>query len=540
MYIYKVKTKNFKSIYGEFELDFEDKKGMWKITGSVGAGKTTIGEIIIFGLFGTVSGKSNGDLISWGETKSVVELWCSSCNNNIYIKREINKWGQSPIYVEINGEELVFTNKRNAQFQLESEYYDTSRVMVELLCVISFNNFKSLTTLNTNDTREFLNHILGFKILSEYNDKCNELKSINSSSIKQLENEINNFQHQINKLEEVSKMSLEEGDINEVNKFIKELDSKLDVLKKEYKDKSKNINDSISSLKEKKTKLTTLGSEVKKEIQILSKGICPICGAEIKPDIINIKNTKVAELREDYIKTDNELKSFQLKLTELTNKYNSNPIHNEIYLAKNTLLTLRNQEKYKNINLTEISSLKQKIVELENDLVKYKTDEEEWSALSDIFTNKVKTKILRSFIPVLNENISNFSQRLRLPYLVKFNDSFKCELSLYGTNSEIPLSSLSTGQLKVVDMVVILGILKALMGVSGINIIFLDELFSNLDAGLRTEMCQVIRENRKEDQTIFIISHTDLDDNYFEGDIHMRLGVGKSNKKYSSVTINKY
>ena len=99
-------------------------------------------------------------MISWNRKHGLVEVWCQSKGNNIYIKRELNSYGQSPIYVEVDGEELVFTNKRDAQAQLEQEYYDTSRVTIELLCIISFNNFKSLATLNTGDTKKFLDQVM--------------------------------------------------------------------------------------------------------------------------------------------------------------------------------------------------------------------------------------------------------------------------------------------------------------------------------------------------------------------------------------------
>ena len=51
MYINKIKISNFKSIYDPLELDFTLNNGFWKISGAVGAGKTTIGEAIIFLFF---------------------------------------------------------------------------------------------------------------------------------------------------------------------------------------------------------------------------------------------------------------------------------------------------------------------------------------------------------------------------------------------------------------------------------------------------------------------------------------------------------
>jgi ABC-type multidrug transport system ATPase subunit len=104
----------------------------------------------------------------------------------------------------------------------------------------------------------------------------------------------------------------------------------------------------------------------------------------------------------------------------------------------------------------------------------------------------------------------------------------------------IPVSSLSTGQLKTVDVVIILGVLGTVIGSNGINILFLDELFSNLDAGLRNEMCQLLRESLKPDSTIFIISHTDLEDKYFDGNIYMKIELKDQYEKHSICKIQKF
>ena len=124
--------------------------------------------------------------------------------------------------------------------------------------------------------------------------------------------------------------------------------------------------------------------------------------------------------------------------------------------------------------------------------------------------------------------------------MVEFDSNFKCNISLCGIDKDIPVSSLSTGQLKTVDMVIILGVLGTVIGSNGINILFLDELFSNLDAGLRNEMCSVLRESLQPDSTIFIISHTDLEDKYFDGNIHMKLEVRGEYEKHSIAHITKF
>ena len=71
MDIHLIKLYNFKSFEGWHELEFTNK-GIFKIEGPVGAGKTTIGEALVFALYGSITGKNNGDLITWGKKQSWV------------------------------------------------------------------------------------------------------------------------------------------------------------------------------------------------------------------------------------------------------------------------------------------------------------------------------------------------------------------------------------------------------------------------------------------------------------------------------------
>ena len=89
-------------------------------------------------------------------------------------------------------------------------------------------------------------------------------------------------------------------------------------------------------------------------------------------------------------------------------------------------------------------------------------------------------------------------------------------------------------------MIVILGVLGTVIGSNGLNVLFLDELFSNLDAGLRNELCQVLKESMDSDTTVFIISHTDFEDKYFDGDIYMKLQLQDQYEKHSVHKITKF
>lgn len=542
MKVKSIKINNFKSIYDTLELNFEDVKGFWKISGSVGAGKTTIGEAIIFGLFGSISGKNNPDLISWGQKHGLVEINCVSKGKNIYIKRELNTYGQSPMYVEVDGEELIFTNKRDAQQQLEQEYYDTSRTTLELLCIISFNNFKSLATLSSSDTKKFLDQVLGFHTLTNYADVCKTLKTNNLSMMRQVQSQISNIESQIRKLEEMANISVIEGNVQEVELYINDINTQLTELSSNFANEQKKYNSNSKQKNSELTKILTLGKKLAKEIEFLEKGICPTCGAKIDQSDLQDKKDEKAILLSQHSTVKQYLNELETAWNEYIKKYKENvsKLESEKDKHTQTLHQLKEQEKRISINTQEIVKLKEQINELEQSLIAFQKDDNEWDMLHGILSNSIRSKILESFIPVLNKNILKYTQKLQQPYLVQFDSNFKCNITIYGFDRDIQISSLSTGQLKTVDMIIILGVLGTIIGSNGINIIFLDELFSNLDAKLRNDMCMVLKECLEPDNTMFIISHTELEDRYFDGDIHMKLELKNQFEKHSKAEIKFY
>ena len=540
MYIEKIKIENFKSIYDPLELDFTNIKGLWKINGDVGSGKTTIGEAVIFGLFGSIKGKNNADLISWGKKHGLIEVWCRARNKSIYIKREINAYGMSPIYVEVDGEEVIFTNKRDAQSQLENEYYDISRVTVELLCIISFNNFKSLATLNAADTKKFLDQVLGFYILTQYGDVCKELRSENKQKINDIYNSIRNVQGQINKLKDIANMARIEGDLDQVKRDKKELDDKLKQLTSDYKETKELITNELEELNSKLSSIKTLGANKKKEIDFIEKGTCPTCGAPIDQSQLEVKKKEREVLLENYNDINGKVIQKRGELGACANDYTlqKNKINEKLNKINSLKYKLEEQARRQTINEDEIKNLENKVEEYNKEVMRYTQEDTEWEMLWQILSNDIRSKILSSFIPTLNENIIKYSQRLQQPYIISFDSSFKCGIKLAGIDQEIALSSLSTGQLKTVDMIIILGVLGTILGGESCNVMFLDELFSNLHSDLRNEMCGVLKDFISEDQTLFIISHYDLDDRYFDGSIKMRLERKNQYEQHSIISIS--
>lgn len=523
MNIQKIRIKNFKSFYNETEINFNDIQGLWRVSGSIGSGKTSLGEAIIFGLYGTISGKSNKDLLAWGERHAMVELWLLSRGRNIYIRREINKHGQDPLYVEVDGEAIVFTNKRDAQQQLETEYLDASRSSMELLCIISFNNFKSLSTLNTKDTKIFLDQVLGLDILTVYADAAKEMRSDVKDNISNLDAQISANNYQIERLksmperveckEEIDQLESEIPLIKEnIRKAQDKLNKKLTPLQKE-------LGDNCSRL----TGIKVLGAEKKKEIDFIKKGVCPTCGAPIDQSQLELKEKERQNLLDQYSEINTHISDLNEQISNLKEK-STNYIaekENSVKSKENELIRLREQYNRVKIDGKEIERLENAVAELQKEANIFNKEMTDLNEIIEIFQTQIRQKALESFVPSINSKIQEYAGMLSLPYVPEFDYSFKC--SVRSNAQLIPTSSLSTGQLKMVDVVIILSILSSVLSKVHSNVIFLDELFSNLDPRTRADLMNVLRISFPEDSSIFVVSHQDIDTEVFDGQIRMSL-----------------
>lgn len=542
MNIKKIAVDGFKSFYSKTIIDFEEIKGLWSISGDVGTGKTSIGEAIMYGLFGDIKGKNNADLVSWGLKKGFIEVWCESNHHDIYIKREFRLQGQASLYVTVDGEELIFTNKRDAQGQLEREYYDISRMTLELLCIVCFNNFKSITTLNAADTKKFLDQVFGFYIITQYADITKELRNESIDTENELRHSIDTIQMQINKILELSNKTKIEGNITETEGEINAIKTKQKEDTQKYNGWQIKMNQSLRELQSKLSEIRTLGLNKKKEIDFIKQGICPTCGAPIDQSQLPIKEKEKEVLGEQYKEYDEKYKKMESTIKEKQQKWNEicGEVNSKIIELTSFLAQLKEQASHTKINTKEIDKLNANIEELQVKLIASQKDTEEWNQLFDVLTTHMRADTLSNFIPVLNQNIARYMSQLHQPYELKFSNDFKSTLTIFGVDREVPVSSLSTGQLKTVDMTAMLGVLSVIMHNVNFNIMFLDELISNMHSELRDMVCEVLKASLQPGQTIFLISHTDLNSSYLDGEIESKINLTNKYNKETTLKINRF
>ena len=199
MKIKNIRIRDFKSIYGEQYFDFESLDGLIKLSGIIGAGKTTVGEAILWGLYGKIKEHKNKNLIAWHRKNCEIEINLISRNKEICIKRNTHL----PLEVTIDGKLLAASNKRDTQEILEEEYFDVPALAIQKMCIISFNAFNnSLCSMSPGETRIFLDDIFGFKTFTEYNDEIVSERKLQITENTQLNAVLNETRNQVNHLKE--------------------------------------------------------------------------------------------------------------------------------------------------------------------------------------------------------------------------------------------------------------------------------------------------------------------------------------------------
>ena len=540
MIIKNIKITNFKSLYGEHYFDFDNLDGLVKLSGSIGSGKTSLGEAILYGLYGSVKTHKNPNLIAWGTKSCCVELNLISKNKEINIVRDIHQ----PLKITVNGKLVGASNKRDTQQILEEELYDVPKLAIERMCIISFNQFNSLASMNPGQTKEFLDNVFGFKTFSEYNNVIVNERKVQMTENTKYQTLLNETQSQIEYLlqkKENQKQKLHESiDIDKLTKDREELVKKGKQVKSDKEQITKELEEKKTSIISQMSEYALLGKQEKEYYNTFKSGKCPTCGNEIDPSKISESKDKMMEYADKWKVLDAEKKvlesEYQAKIIEKNNEIQSlkeaiEKIDSQITVYKNNIKLLN--ENYDNL----ISDNEIKLEQYKKLLDKSDVEIGEWNEMNELFSKTLRYKLLNSLIPQINQSIQYFINKLELDYIISFDQEFKSHITTENNVKDIQYSDLSTGQKKSVDVAIIFGIIQNIIANVNFNIFFLDELMSNMDSEARNNMLSILKETLSTDRTIFVINHAEMQDDYFDHKIRVRLNRKKITNKNEELII---
>ena len=529
MKILSVEWKNFNS-YGNAvqRIDLESGGDLYLLLGGNGNGKSTISEVITYSLYGKLEKKNKGDL----PNRINKNLWCRiiviSKGKKVTITR-----GVSPglFEVDIDGLPYETSGNSNVQDYLEYEIFDIPYQVFKNIIVLSINDFKSFLTMSPGDKRNIVDRLFGFSLINTMRDKIrNERKEIREN-LKTINDELGIIEESIesinSKIRSLEKSKTEDNLrlANEYKDKIGELlidKKKLEDLITKIKIKEEDLNTTIGSSKESLTEVLFELKDAKDKLELYKNNQCPTCQADLHTDHHHsIKENLISKIREKASEKDEistSLKDIGSKHTEITEKIKS--IQTSV-LKTGMMITQYKSEAERLVN--ENKDLDENYLQqlVSENLVKsderksnrsVKSQEDTFlevveSVLGD---EGVKNLAMKTIIPSLNLSIAHMAAQIHLPYTIKFDDKFDCIINALG--EQIKPQSMSTGERKKADFIIIIALLKILkIRYPSLNLLFLDEIFSSVDSAGIYEIIKILSDVSKENHlNTWVINHTEL------------------------------
>jgi len=548
MKIKKVEFKNFASYGNRLQvIDFEeDKSNLYLVLGGNGAGKSTLAKVITYMCYGKVEGSTLKDLPNRVNGELYGRIWLESKGNKIEIERGINP---GVFNVKINGSEYDVAGKVNLQDFLETEIYEIPYHVFKNVIILSVNDFKSFITMSPYDKKRIIDKIFGFSIINEMAESVKEKRKGIIEEIRTYEDEIRTLNESIgsvyDKIEQIELLTAEK-DKSKVKKLKEDLISlnenrkKLNTFTQTTKLKLEELDKDSRKKATDHSSLNHQISNVKKDLKLFENSTCPTCTAPLTSDFhLDIKKEKEKSLitltkQFEIIKTQYE--EAESKLTDLRTK------GRQIHVKAGQLETQMESIKDKLIELSEkdesdsSTNLKQLVKDFnirktEKSTGKLKSEADDFylTILENLMgEDGIKNLAVRSILPSFNNHILLMGREMGIPFGIRFNEKFYCTLHHLGT--EISAKTLSTGEKKKVDFVIIMALMKMIkVRFPSLNILFLDEIFSSIDSDGVYHIINILHDTIQDiGLNTFVINHTVLPSEYFDKKLEITKDAGFS------------
>ena len=553
MKITKIEWRNFSS-YGNRtqELNLGNDSSLFQVVGENGAGKTSISQVISFGLYGKVEGKKLKDIPNRINGNAWVRITLDHLGSIVIVERGLDP---NLFRLFIDGKEFDQAGNRTLQDYLTDDILGIPYYVFNNTISLSINDFKSFIKMTPQDKRGIIDKIFGFHVLNQMREILkSETKKIKESldtltgklislegSIKNSMDEMNNL---INEIEEES-LSLIEDLSSKISTFenLQNLhNQKLAEFRKSEQELNQKTRDTNSLLIESQSKLRDL----ERKLRLYDNNICPTCEGSLETDFhANMKSSMSSEKKsiEDKIEEiENSLG--ELRSLESSSASTRNDLLEKGMKIKNKLDSIQRELKeLKTKKSDKQSQSLQRIIDslsLDQEKTtsqKFKEEEKHnWlKTIDEILGEKgVKQMAIRTILPSLNSEILELLRRMNLSYQVVFDEEFNA--LIYHMGIEIPSQTLSTGEMKKVDFVVLVAIMKLMkLKFSSINLLFLDELFSSVDPDGVYSILSILKSTSSDlGLNIFVINHAPMPHEIFD----WKLEVTKKNN-FSSLALEK-
>lgn len=555
MKILSVRFKNFASYGNKIQEIVFDKKHseLYLTVGSNGSGKSTIANVIKFLLYGKVDGINMGDLPNrinknlWGKIEIEVK------GKSVSIERGIQP---NLFNVVIDGVPYDQAGKLNVQDKLEREFYEIPFNVFKNIVILSINDFKSFLTMNPGDKKNIVDKLFGFSIINELKEYVKKKKRLIDERISIFDKElgiitesVNSVNNKINELEKDSKEENKKLIANYKRKLISLNENRKKLLTAKEK-VSKKLNELQGILEKRQREYSSVNAEytlAKNKVKFYENKKCPHCESLLDTDfhkdkkhgyedIISKHPNKLRKINEHISKIKGDFISIRDAEHKVISKVSS--LETSMKSIKGDLISVNNSDSKGN-EFEQLEKLisESRIKEQEKYTEKrqHERDMSFLEIIEDILGDSgIKNLAMKTILPALNSNIAHMTKQIHLPFTIVFDDKFNAEITTLG--QEISPKTLSTGERKKADFIIIIALIKIMkLRYPNLNVLFLDEIFSSVDADGRYTILHVLSDTLKDiDINTFVINHSVLPSELFD----KQLNIEKKNG-FSQIEIEK-
>ena len=555
IYFEKLRFKNFLSTGNNFtEIEFE-KTPTTLVVGQNGAGKSTMLDALSFAIFGKPHRKiSKTQLVNSINGKgTIVEVEFRIGSSNYKVVRGIRP---NKFEIWVNGN-MVNQNSHAREYQtmLENNIIKLNHKSFHQIVVLGSSSFVPFMQLSGGARREVIEDLLDINVFSKMNGILKEQTSI-------LKDKINNNTHMLNvtdtkilaqkkylrdlttitsaqKKEKQETINNLQEDIRVLNESNGTLTSEITTNQPTLNEESTKASKDITELDKFMTQFRTQQKNVVKQAKFFSENdICPTCEQDIDADTkqhhLSECKTKAGTIKDALEMGEKKRNSLDLLLEQVNTKLNEvrewqskvNANTQEIGRINNNITRLQNEIQEIEDNTGDLTEANEGLEKLR--IEKEGLQEDKFKLAEQNSYNRVnaellkdtgiKTKIIRQYLPVINQLTNKYLQIL--DFFVHFDlDGSFAETIRSRHRDAFSYDSFSEGEKQRIDLSLLFTwrqIAKMKNSVAT-NLLILDETFdSSLDEEGIENLMKIIA-TVAEDTNVFVISHkSELEDAAFE------------------------
>lgn len=548
----KIRWKNFLSTGDHFtEVDFQ-QNATNLIVGTNGTGKSTVLDALTFSLFNKPFRKiTKSQLInSTNEKGCLVEV--EFCINN---KEYIVKRGIKPnlFLIIVNGDPMhKEADDRVMQKMLEENILKVNYKSFTQIVILGSSTFVPFMQLTGANRRDVIEDLLDIRIFSAMNtlmktkikDQKDEIKTLELSK-DNIKDKVEMQKNFIEELETQGKQRIQEkeGKINLLEDEIQQTSDETECLMKDVELFNNDL-ESFAGANKKLKKLNTIKGQITQKVATITKEhkfftdntVCPTCTQDIEEEFrvnrIADAQTRAKELQlgyrelEEAIQKEEEREHQFTKLSKEITKLNNGISKNHTIISgcnrqirdlESEIQRLTDQHANRNTEQGKLAEFNENLQQVYKKLADKKEEvmyhDFAYSLLKD---DGVKTKIIKRYLPLINQQVNRYLQLMDFYINFKLDEEFN-ETIESPIHERFSYASFSEGEKMRIDLALLFTWREVARVKNSVNtnLLIMDEIFdSSLDGFGTDEFLKIIRFVIK-DANIFVISHkADLHDKF--------------------------